>query len=116
MTIRFQADADLRQAIVLGVRRREPAIDFRDANQAGLRGLDDEQVLAVAAQENRVLVSHDQKTMASYFARFIATRPSPGLLIIPQKIPIGAAIEGILLVWTATTADEWLNQVSFLAR
>lgn len=45
MTIRFQADADLRRVIVLGVRRREPGIDFRDAYEAGLRGLNDDQIL-----------------------------------------------------------------------
>lgn len=51
MTIRFQADADFRRAIVLGIRRREPTIDFRDAHEAGLRGLRDDQVLELAAQE-----------------------------------------------------------------
>ena len=51
MTIRFQADADFRRAIVLGVRRREPAIDFRDPHEAGLRGLRDDQVLELAAHE-----------------------------------------------------------------
>lgn len=101
---------------MLGVRRREPVIDFRDAHEAGLRGLTDEQVLELAAQDNRVLVSHDQKTMPNHFARFVATRSSPGLLIIPQRLPTSAAIEGILLIWTATTADEWLNQVSFIPR
>ena len=98
MTIRFQADADLRRSIVLGVRRREPVIDFRDAHEAGLRGLTDEQVLELAARHNRVLVSHDQKTMPQHFARFVASSTSPGLLIIPQRMPIGLAIEGILLI------------------
>lgn len=94
MTIRFQADADLRRAIVLGVRRRQPGIDFRDAYEAGLRGLNDDQVLELAALENRVLVSHDQKTMPYHFARFVASRTSPGLLIIPQRVSISLAIEG----------------------
>jgi len=31
MKIRFQADADLNQVIVTGVRRREPTIDFQTA-------------------------------------------------------------------------------------
>ncbi|HXU38859.1 MAG TPA: DUF5615 family PIN-like protein [Blastocatellia bacterium] len=101
---------------MLGVRRREPAIDFRDAHEAGLRGLTDEHVLELAARDKRVLVSHDQKTMPQHFARFVASNTSPGLLIIPQRMPISLAIEGILLIWTATTADEWLNQVSFIPR
>jgi len=38
-TVRFQADADLRQAIVTGVTRRHPSLDFQSANQAGLEGI-----------------------------------------------------------------------------
>ncbi len=36
MTIRYQADADLNQAIVTGVLRQEPNIDFQTAYQAQL--------------------------------------------------------------------------------
>ena len=45
MRIRFQADADLNQAILQGTIRREPTIDFQTANEAGLSGLNDPEVL-----------------------------------------------------------------------
>ena len=57
---RFQADADLRQAIVTGVIRRQPSLDFQSANEAGLQGLKDPEVLAFAARDGRVLVTHDR--------------------------------------------------------
>lgn len=41
MTVRYQADADLNQAIVTGVLRREPAINFQTAFVAGLEGVKD---------------------------------------------------------------------------
>ena len=44
MRIRFQADADLNQAILQGTTRREPTIDFQTANEAGLSGLNDREV------------------------------------------------------------------------
>ncbi len=53
MKIRFQADADFNEDIVAGILRREPRVDFRTAGQAGLRGLDDFQALAMAAKEGR---------------------------------------------------------------
>ncbi len=34
MTVRFQADADLKAEIVAGVLRREPSIDFQTADEA----------------------------------------------------------------------------------
>ena len=44
--IKFQADADLRAAIVKGLRRIQPAIDIFDPHQGGLIGLLDPDVLA----------------------------------------------------------------------
>lgn len=45
MRPRFQADADLNQKIVAGLRRREPTIDFRTAREGGLIGRPDPEVL-----------------------------------------------------------------------
>jgi hypothetical protein len=77
---RFQADADLRQAIVTGVIRRQPNLDFRSANEAGLEGLKDPEVLALAARDGRVLVTHDRKTMPTEFGQFIMSQASSGVL------------------------------------
>lgn len=106
MKIRFQADADLNPDIVVGVQRRERQIDFRTADEAGLRGLNDLQALALAARDGRILVTHDLKTMPSYFAEFIRTNTSPGLFIVSQKTDLLAVIEGLLLDWEATEAEE----------
>jgi len=40
MKARFQADADLKHAIVNGILRREPMIDLQTATAAGLAGLE----------------------------------------------------------------------------
>ena len=71
MKARFQADADLNAEIVAGVLRREPSIDFQTADEANLRRFPDPEVLALAAQENRILVTHDRRTMPRHFADFI---------------------------------------------
>ena len=71
MKIRFLADADLNHDVVKGVLRREPGIDFRTAASGELRGLSDRAVLALAASEGRILVSHDRKTMPRAFAEFV---------------------------------------------
>lgn len=109
--IRFQADADLRQAIVTGTLRRQPKLNFRSANEAELEGVKDPEVLAIAARDGRVLVTHDRKTMPIEFGQFINTQISSGVLILPQTLPIGEAIDSIILVWEASTAEEWINQI-----
>jgi hypothetical protein len=109
--IRFQADADLKQAIVTGVTRRQANIDFQSANAAGLEGIQDAEVLAMTAQDRRVLVTHDRRTMPAEFGQFILSNSSSGVLILSQSLPINKAIEAIILIWEASTAEEWLNQI-----
>lgn len=111
MKVRFQADADLNEDIVAGVVRREPGVDFQTAEEANLRGLPDPPVLALSAQENRILVTHDRRTMPRHFGDFIVNQKSSGVLIISQKVSVNVAIEELLLVWAASDADEWTNLI-----
>ena len=94
--IRFQADADLRQAIVTGAIRRQPTLNFQSANQAGLEGIKDPEVLTIAARDGRVLVTHDRKTMPTEFGQFIMSQTSSGVLILSQNLPISEAINQIM--------------------
>lgn len=114
MTVRFQADVNLNQVILLAVQRREPTLDFQTAVAAGLAGLNDPEVLAIAAGDGRVLVTHDRKTMPRHFFDFITSETSAGLLIIPQSLPVASAAEDLLLIWHTTEAEEWINQIRFL--
>ena len=114
MPIRFQADADLNQVIVSAVVRRVPAIDFRTATSAGLAGLNDQEVLAIAARDGRVLVTHDQATMPRHFGEFLRSQRSPGLIVVPQHLPIGEVVDDLMLIWTATNAEEWTDRIAFL--
>jgi hypothetical protein len=79
MRVRFQADADLDGRVLRGLRRTGLDFDIRPAYEAGLAGLDDEDVLRIAADSGRVLVSQDRTTMPAHFARFIASFESPGV-------------------------------------
>jgi hypothetical protein len=114
MRPRFLADADFNHKIAVGIRRREPSVDFLNAYDGGVVGLSDPDVISVAAESDRILVSHDRKTMLGHFARFRETRSSPGIIIVSQELDIGAAIEDLLLIWVATDAKEWLNHVGFV--
>lgn len=114
MKVRFQADADLHHAIVTGLRRREPAVDFASAVESGLPGLDDDEVLRRSKDQGRVLVTHDARTMPSHFARCIESGGSAGVLVAPQHLPVAVVIEELLLIWVATDADEWTARLTWL--
>jgi len=109
MKVTYQADNDLRRAIVRGAVRREPRMNFRSAQAARLDAIPDPVVLAFAADEGRILVSHDFETMPRHFRQF--TQRSPGVLLVRQDLPVGEAIETLLLIWEASEADEWVNRL-----
>ena len=111
MKMRLQADNDLDHRIVTATRRLDPTIDFQTAPLAGLHRIPDDQVLALAAQQGRILVSHDRRTMPRHFERFIASQTSPGLIIVSRKLPIGRAAEWLHLLWTASEAEEYVNSI-----
>ena len=112
--VRFLADANLNEHIVSAALRRAPEIDFQRAVAAGLQGLDDVAVLGRAAQEGRVLVSHDRSTMPSHFAEFLKNEPSPGVLLVPQYLPVQEVAEELLLIWAASDAEEWRDRIVHL--
>jgi Domain of unknown function (DUF5615) len=114
LKIKFLADENLRRVIVLGVRRREPSMSFLQAFEAGAAGKDDLTVLKIAAEKGCILVSHDVRTMPRYFHEFIHRQASPGLILVPQKLALSAAIEELLLLWMASESNEWDNQICYL--
>jgi hypothetical protein len=74
----------------------------------------DLEVLALAAKEGRVLVTHDWKSMPVHFSEFIAQQSSPGLIVIPQSLWIASAVDDLILIWSATEAKEWVDRITVL--
>jgi hypothetical protein len=98
-----------------GLRLRQPQIDIVTAAQAGILGLPDPSVLAHAADDDRILLSHDKRTMPDHFAAFLMEgNQSPGVMLISRKAPIGQVIEALLLVWGASSHGEWRNVIARL--
>lgn len=115
MSIRFLADADLNRAIVTGVLGQEPALDFLTATEADLERQGDPDVLEFAAQQGRILVSHDTSTMPVHFLnRLRSGRKSPGVFLVRQRASVGQVVEAILLVWSASVPEEWAGQIHYL--
>jgi hypothetical protein len=114
VSIRFQADNDLKRIIVDATLRREPTIDFQTAQAAGLDSLDDELVLGRASEQGRILVSHDKRTMPLRLAEFIARggKSHGVLLVIPQHAPVRSVAETLILIWVDNRPEEWVNRLT----
>jgi hypothetical protein len=111
MKPRFRADNDLDHDIVRALLRRHPDIDFK---LDPLHNVDDDEVLALALSEGRLLVTHDLTTIPPLYQSLRAKRELPGVFLYPQRKPITLAVEHLELVWQLTEADQWQNRLIYL--
>jgi uncharacterized protein DUF5615 len=114
VTLRFLADEDFRRKIIRGLRRRLD-VDVVRVQDVDLAGEEDPVVLDWAAQQNRIILTHDVRTMPSYaYDRVVAGLRMPGVCVVPQSLPLGPVIEDLVIVLACSTEDDWENQVRYL--
>jgi len=111
----FLADHDLHEHIVAGVVRRAPTLEWVRVRDIGMSERADAEVLAYAADHGFLVVSHDINTMPSAaYTRMSAGQKMSGLLMVKQSDPVGPVIASLVLIWSASEAEEWENAVCFL--
>ncbi|MEK7409137.1 MAG: DUF5615 family PIN-like protein [Acidobacteriota bacterium] len=113
--MRWLADENFNNDILRALRRREPTLDVIRAQDAGLTGVDDEVLLAWAAEHERVLLTHDVSTMTAHaYGRVKRGEPMPGVFEVSRAVPIQTAIEDILLLTECSNPGEWEGQIRYL--
>jgi hypothetical protein len=115
MPLRFLIDEDFDNDILRGILRKVTELDIVRAQDVGLSGAQDPAVLEWAAREGRVLLTHDVSTMTAHaVARVSSGLSMPGVFTVSQSLPIGRAIEEILLLAECSLQGEWEGQVRYL--
>jgi hypothetical protein len=72
-------------------------------------------VLARAASEGRVVLTHDVSTLiARAYERVQAGQPMPGVIAVSQSLAVGQVIEDLLLVVQCSAPADWTHQVLYL--
>lgn len=113
--LRLLADENLNDEIVRGLLLRQPYLDIVRVQSAGLRGSTDLEILAWAAEHDRILVTHDRATLPDYaFERVTSGKAMPGVFVINNRLPIGQAIDEILLIVACSEPAEWNGRVVHL--
>ncbi|WP_423224655.1 DUF5615 family PIN-like protein [Candidatus Amarolinea aalborgensis] len=111
----FAADENFNNNIVRGLQRRNPGLDLVRVQDVGLSAADDPTVLAWAAQEGRVLLTHDVSTITRFaYERVRAGKSMPGVFEVSREVPVRVAIEDILLLAECSLDGEWNGQIRYL--
>lgn len=109
------ADENFNNVILRGLRRRKPELDVLRVQDVGLTSADDPTVLRWAAREDRVLLTHDVTTMTRHAYDLVrAGEPMAGVLEVRRSVPVGQAIDEILLAAECSAIEQWRHQVRYL--
>lgn len=115
MSPRFLADENIDGDLVLGLKRRVGGIDIVRVQEVGLLTLDDPTILQWAADEGRVLISRDIKTIPTFaHERIAAGLVMPGVFVLHSTASMAAAVDDLAVIASATDAEEWAGRVVYL--
>lgn len=113
--LRLLTDENFNGDIVRGLLLRQPDLDIIRVQDVGLHGAEDPDILAWAADNNRIVLTHDRATMADFaFQRAADSGKMPGVFVLNDRFPVGLAIQEILLIVACTEQAEWSGLVVHL--
>lgn len=113
--LRLLADENFSGDTLRGLLRRQPDLDIVRVQDVDLSGADDRDVLAWAAENDRIIRTQDRATMPSYALERVGDgKAMPGLFILNDRFPVGEAIDEILLIVECSTQEEWTELAVYL--
>lgn len=113
--VRLLSDENFNGDIVRGLLRRQPDLDLVRVQDVGLAETEDPDILAWAAEHDRILLTHDRATVPDFANdRVAAGLPMPGVFVVNDRLPVRQAIEELLLINEGSEQAEWAGLVVFL--
>ena len=113
--LRLLIDESFNHRILRGLKSRLPKLDYVLVNQIGMSGFPDLELLRWAAQENRIIITHDRETMIGDAMLCLnqGERMS-GVILVPNQMAIGRAIEDLELMLECYSPAELTGQIKYL--
>jgi Domain of unknown function (DUF5615) len=112
---RLLADENFNGRILRALKRQIPDLDVVRAQDTRLSGAEDPALLQFAADEKRVLLTHDQETLVGYaWQRVRSGTTMPGVIVAPTDHPIGQVIADLELLLLAGQPEDVEQQILFL--
>lgn len=113
--VKLLADENLDNRILRGLKRKRSNLDIVRVQDREVYQADDPTVLEWAAQEGRVLLTHDINTIPKYaYERVAEGKKMTGVIAVKDSAAIGVVIEDILLAIETSDEDEFENQIIYL--
>src|SRR5215813_8023022 len=113
--LRLLIDQDFDQDILRGLLLRIPNLDVVTAYEVGLSAAPDPELLEWAADNRRILLTHDRQTMPGHVAdRIVAGEKIAGVVIVSRQLPISRVIDDLEIIVICSDEGEWENVIRHL--
>jgi hypothetical protein len=113
--IRLLSDENFNGNIVRGLFLRQPNLDLLRVQDVNLLNVDDPEILEWAANNNRILLTHDRATMPDFaYERLSRNQSMAGMFVVSDRIAVRQAIDDLLLIVDVTEQTEWKSQILYL--
>ncbi len=108
-------DENFRSAITQSLLEKIPTLDSVRVQQVGLTSVPDEDVLAWAALHDRIVLTHDIKTLVPLANTRIALEQSmPGVIVVRWSMDAGLAVRHLAVLLGAGSAEDFANIVFYV--
>jgi predicted nuclease of predicted toxin-antitoxin system len=113
--LRLLADEDFDGRLASALLARLPRLDLVRVQDHGLMQTPDPDILAWAAAEVRIVLTHDRNTMTGFAcARVHAGEPMPGLIVVDRQASFGEILSDLEAMAEASEMEEWGDQIIFV--
>lgn len=113
--LRLLSDENFNGDIVRGLFLRQPNLDLLRVQDIGLAEVDDPTILKWAAENDRILLTHDRATMPDFaYERLLKDEQMSGLFVINDRMSVRQAIDELLLLINCSEQSEWKGVVLYL--
>lgn len=94
--------------------QREPSLDLLHVRDVGLAAAPDPTILEWAATQDRVLLTHDRRTIPSFANERVATgQAMAGVFLVSDNMPTGEAIDELLIAVHCLTVEECKDIIKY---
>ncbi|MCG3162806.1 MAG: hypothetical protein JMDDDDMK_04159 [Acidobacteria bacterium] len=113
--LRILLDENFNHRILRGIEQLVPDLDYIIAQDSELGRASDPVLLAWAAEHQRVIITHDINTVTKYAnERLRYGKPMAGVVIVPEDMAIGTAVEELAILIACSEPEEIENQVKYV--
>ncbi len=113
MRIKLYLDEDV--PLSFGEALNNRGVDILSTQDAGNKGFTDLEQLLFAAQDKRVIISHNKKDFIQLHKHCLEIKTQHHGIVLTDQLPIGVLLKRFMKLWFTVDSEDMINRLEFLS-